>query len=105
MNDLLKFYGLERQPFPRTDPDCRGRFESADLKNALGVVRYTMEELGICAIYGDTGRGISYAAHCAARDTAASSCTVKYIPCCHVCPRDMYKEAFQAYLNTKFLGK
>ena len=94
MNELLlKAYGLARQPFPRTDPDCAGRFESADLKNALGAVRYTMDELGICAIYGDTGRGISYTARCAARDPAASNCTVKYIPCCHVCPRDMYKEA------------
>lgn len=93
MNDMLKIYGLKRQPFPRTDPDCRGRFESEDLKNALAAVRFTEAELGICAIYGDTGRGISYAAHCVKKDTAASNFTVKYIPCCHVCPRDMYKEA------------
>ena len=92
MDDILKLYNLNWQPFPRTDPDNTRRFESADLKNALGIIRYTMEELGICAIYGDTGRGVSYAAHCAAISPSASNFTIKYIPCCHVCPRDMYKE-------------
>lgn len=92
MNEILKFYGLNKQPFPRTDPDCRNRFESADLKNTIGVVRFTLEELGICAVYGDTGRGISYAAQCAASAPTTVNCTVKYIQCCHVCPRDMYKE-------------
>lgn len=93
MHELLKIYGLDRQPFPRTDPGCAGRFESTDLKNALAVVRYTKEEMGICAFYGDTGRGISYAAQCASKGSSAADCTAKYIPCCHVCPRDMYKEA------------
>lgn len=92
MEGILKIYGLQRQPFPRTDPDCSQRFESSDLKHALGAVRYAMGELGICAVYGDTGRGISYAAHCAASSPAVAGCTVRYIPCCHVCPRDMYKE-------------
>jgi type II secretory pathway predicted ATPase ExeA len=93
MTDILRHYGLACQPFPRTDPDGTRRFDSADLKNALGVVRYTMDELGICTVYGDTGRGISYAALCASKSPAAANYTVKYIPCCHVCPRDMYKEA------------
>ena len=92
MDEILKFYGLRWQPFPRTDPGCTKSFDSTDLKNALGVVRYTLPELGICAVYGDTGRGISYAAHCASKSPSAAGCTVKYIPCCHVCPRDMYKE-------------
>lgn len=93
MEDILKVYHLNRQPFPRTDPDSTKRFDSYDLKNALGIIRYTMEELGICAIYGDTGRGVSYTAQCAAISPSAANFTVKYIPCCHVCPRDMYKEA------------
>ena len=92
MTDMLKFYGLEKQPFPRTDPDCAGRYESADLKKALGAVRYTRSELGLCAVYGDTGTGVSYAAHCAAAGPKTAGFTVRYIPCCHVCPRDMYKE-------------
>ena len=92
MTEMLKFYGLARNPFPRTDPDCGGRYESADLRNALGAVRYTRSELGICAVYGDTGRGVSYAARCASAGPGTADFTVKYIPCCHVCPRDMYKE-------------
>lgn len=92
MNEMLKFYGLERHPFPRTDPGCTGRFESTDLRNALGAVRYTQSELGLCAVYGDTGRGVSYAAHCASNGPKTADFTVRYIPCCHVCPRDMYKE-------------
>ena len=92
MKSLFDFYGLNGQPFPCKLDEPGKKFESNDLKQVSAVLRYALPELGISLICGETGHGTSYAVYCATEPLSHSNFTVKYVPVCHICPRDFYRE-------------
>ena len=92
MPSVLDFYGLQYQPFPFRLNDSSRQFPTKDLENTKAVLQYTMNEMGISMICGDTGRGISYAVYCFTQSLDQTQATVKCVPLCHICPRDFYRE-------------
>ena len=92
MSTLLDFYGLQYQPFPLRLNDAEKQFPTKDLMSTKAVLHYTMSEMGISMICGDTGRGISYAVYCFTQEMDRTRNTVRCVPLCHICPRDFYRE-------------
>jgi general secretion pathway protein A len=92
MSSVLDYYGLQYQPFPLRLNDSGRQFLTKDLANTKAVLQYTMNEMGISMICGDTGRGISYAVYCFTQSLDQTQVTVKCVPLCHICPRDFYRE-------------
>lgn len=92
MTDALAYYGLNFQPFPRRLNDPEKKYPSEDLRQTQAILRYTLPEMGIVLICGDTGRGMSYAVFCATDSLTNMSYTVRCVPICHICPRDFYRE-------------
>lgn len=91
-SNILDFYGLRFQPFPQRMNDSNRQFATRDLETTKAVLRYTLSDMGICMICGDTGRGISYAVYCFTQELDRSRSTVRCVPICHICPRDFYRE-------------
>ena len=104
MSGILDYYGLRFQPFPQRLDDTGKKYESNDLKQTNAVLRYTLPEMGVNLICGDTGCGVSYAVYCATESLSKAKYTVRYMPVCHICPRDFYKEACRV-VGTQSLGK
>ena len=92
MSNAYTFYGMDQDPFPREIRGTDQRYLSGDLKGALNIGRYGAQERGISMICGDIGRGISYSAYCLSEDLSRSRYTIRYMPVCHVSPRDFYRE-------------
>lgn len=92
MSAVLDYYGLQYQPFPIRLNDAARQFPTKDLKNTKAVLQYTMSEMGISMICGDTGRGVSYSVYCFTQTLDQTLFTVRCVPLCHICPRDFYRE-------------
>ncbi len=92
MSSVLDFYGLKYQPFPFRLGDSEKQYISNDLAQTKAILQYTMTEMGISMICGDTGRGVSYAVYCYTQLLDPSQYTVKCVTLCHICPRDFYRE-------------
>ena len=93
MSAILDFYGLRFQPFPQKLNDADRKYETKDLKQTNAMLRNALSEMGIILICGDTGRGSSYAVYCGTDPLSRANYTVRYVPVCHICPRDFYREA------------
>lgn len=104
MVTMLNFYGLHFQPFPTKLHDDGKKYESIDVKQTTAILRYALPEMGISLICGDTGRGTSYAVYCATQPLKRANYTVSYVPVCHICPRDFYKEACRV-IGTSSIGR
>ena len=92
MSSSLAFYGLQFQPFPNRLADAGKKYLSEDLKKTQAILNYMLPEMGISLICGDTGKGVSYAVYCATEALDKTRYTVRYVPVCHICPRDFYRE-------------
>lgn len=104
MSAVLDFYGLSFQPFPQRLDDTGKKYESNDMKQTNAVLRYTLPEMGINLICGDTGYGVSYAVYCVTESLSRTNYTVRCMPVCHICPRDFYREACRV-VGTQPLGR
>ena len=92
MSAVLDYYGLNFQPFPSRLNDPEKKYPTMDLKHTQAVIRYSLSEMGIILVCGDTGRGTSYSVFCATEPLRSMSYTVRCVPICHICPRDFYRE-------------
>lgn len=92
MSAVLDYYGLRFQPFPQRLNDAEKSYSTTDLQQIEAVIRHSLDEMGIILVCGDTGRGTSYCVFCATEPLKNMSYTVRYVPICHISPRDFYRE-------------
>ena len=92
MDKVWDSFGMERNPFSNATCGSDIPFQSRDFKQALACMKLTVNSMGIGCIFGDTGKGVSYAAYRYTQELQSSSNTVKYVKVFHVSPRDFYKE-------------